>query len=116
MPYVAKPKPSTFRCSAKQVEMMKHILEAADSGRFTWLGDLNGKISWGPVTKASLGPAVRHLEAHGFVKRLYAHGEETDISRMTGCDYGEQTKVRGMRMYIVPTPYAYSFFRPGKAS
>lgn len=113
MVFNSKPQPTIFRCSAKQQEVMRHILAAADEGRFLYLGELNDKISWGPIRKISLSTIVRHLEAHGFVKRLYARGPETDVAKMIeGSGVGDQAKVRGMRMHIVPTPFAYSYFRP----
>lgn len=113
MVFIAKPKPTIFRCTGKQQEVMRHILKAADEGRFLYLGELNQMISWGPVRKISLSSVIRHLEAHGFLKRLYARGAETDVKKMIeGTGDGDQAKVRGMRMHIVPTPFAYSYFRP----
>lgn len=106
MVFVSKPKPLTFRCTDKQMEVMRHVLAAADRGEFLYLKSLNRLISWGPVRTISLSMIVRHLEAHGFLKRLYSRGEESDVTKMVPCAYGEQDKVRGMRMNIVPTPFA----------
>lgn len=116
MVYIAKPEPSLFRCSAKQQEVMRHVLESVDGGAFLTLKGLNDLISWGPIRPVSLSMIVRHLEAHGFVKRLYGHPGEKDVHKMLTCAHGEQEKVRGLRMFIIPTPFAYSFFRPSALS
>ena len=108
--------PTTFRCSAKQQEVMTLVLKTADSGRFLYMAELNRLISWGPIKSGSLTTIIRHLEMHGFVKRLYATTLETDVTRMIECKHGDLDKVRGMKMHIVPTPFAYEFFRPKRTA
>lgn len=115
MVFVSKPEPKIFYCTKKQQEIMRLVLAAADKGEFLHLSGLNKLIYWGPTSASSLSMVVRHLEAHGFLKRLYGKAGETDVSRMLECNYGEHAKVNGMVMRIVPTPFAYSYFRPGSS-
>jgi hypothetical protein len=114
MPLITNPKPSSFRHTAKQQEMMDIILKAADTGELIYLAELNRRISWGPVDKTCLSSCVRFLEAHGFVKRLYGprYDKNPDVRKLISYAGGDHSKVRGMVQYIVPTPAAYPIFRP----
>ncbi len=105
--------PTRYYGTWKQNEVMKHVLEAADRGEFLHLSALNKLISWGPVKSASLTTIVKSLRGHGFVKRMYGYRTAKDMKDLI--EYTPEMNVmdiKGMMQFIVPTPAAYTVFRP----
>jgi hypothetical protein len=78
----------------KQIEIMKLVLRAADSGFFLDIGELQVTLSYGKdVTKQALQCSIRFLERH----------------RMLARDYEVRRGRR--RMILKPTPSAYLTYR-----
>jgi hypothetical protein len=103
--------PGSYNDTPKQNEILARVLKAADTGVYMYLGQLSREVSWGPIRVQSMTNSIKHLEAHGFVKRMYAPASETDMTKLIPFKTGYPELFRGKRQYIVPTPQAYILFK-----
>ena len=78
-----------FAHTAKQQEVMEHIIAGADAGSFITIRELLGKISW-TCSKQALLCSIRTLQRWGFVRKEYRGPKSSRL---------------------VPTPEAYQVFK-----
>ena len=103
--------PGSYNDTPKQHEILARVLKAADAGAYMYLGKLAKEVSWGPIRVQSMTNSIKHLEAHGFVKRMYGFRTEPDMSKLIPFEIGKPSLFRGKRQYIVPTSQAYILFK-----
>lgn len=79
------------RMTAKQREIVGHILDAADAGRELPYVELKQKLSY-TACNAAINCSIETLVFHGII---------------------EKRKTASGRVVLFPTKQAYDFFRPG---
>lgn len=80
----------SFRCTEKQVEIMKVIFAATDKGETLTMTDLKARLSYGDkITFVAIWYSVKYLAGHGLIVK----------------------ERRGRNAYILPTVLGYKVMR-----